>query len=619
MRALGCPMRHATSKLMFTVFMFYLPSIIAGGLAGWYFAYGKSSETLSPFSEIATTFNFVLLETDYTHMIPILVTALIITFYLCAIMLTRYIFRFPILAMLQGNFQNRATKSKERDIGRFVSDGGDIALPRISVNRDENHDATLYQTTVEKMISSPDAKLHPSSIRTRFLMRFIMHHIFRSKLRSLLIIAVSAFFVISLGWMMSAISRTENEIDRLYDTTIVSVDVRPSNQGVAHPIHNIGDQIRPRVIRDILNTGYATDVYYEAGHSWGMILRPAPDGSFPEDWAEIVNYDHSLKISNNRACLDVFVGTSDLRFFIDDNTGFRLHAENDAEGDFQIYLDEEFDYDSFIYDEDNPIPIIIPESMSADKGISVGDFVFMHCNKPFYYEGIVTGRWYRLNAVVVGIYNGRVRQSQLRNSVIMPVAALEALMGDDIGYIRAQFNIDPEFNRDILTVREQIKAVAEDTSQFLGWAVWMDLLFNDDELRAVVGNMEQNLLLLKLLFPIAIVVSIATGFGLCLLLMLTSAKNAAIIRVLGSGTRQVSSILCAEQMLVSVFGVLLGLLSLLVLRLSGFVDVAALQAHAYTMQAYLAGLYLAGVLLGSIVGAVIITKRIPMVLLQVRE
>ena len=125
----------------------------------------------------------------------------------------------------------------------------------------------------------------------------------------------------------------------------------------------------------------------------------------------------------------------------------------------------------------------------------------------------------------------------------------------------------------------------------------------------VVIPMEQNLSLLKLLYPIAIALSAIIGFGLSLLLMLQGAKVAAIMRVLGTTRAKSRATLCTEQAVVCLFGLVLGLAVLAAMGW-GFGFVSSLG---------LAAVYLAGAATGSVAGAVVVTNRPPLELLQVKE
>jgi ABC-type antimicrobial peptide transport system permease subunit len=95
--------------------------------------------------------------------------------------------------------------------------------------------------------------------------------------------------------------------------------------------------------------------------------------------------------------------------------------------------------------------------------------------------------------------------------------------------------------------------------------------------------------------------------GRKLLIALQNSKNAAILRVLGTTKRRTLAVICAEQLFVCLFGLAIGLCTVMIL---GWGGAAALA---------LAGLYLAGMLVGAVVGGAIITGRPPLELLQVKE
>jgi len=129
----------------------------------------------------------------------------------------------------------------------------------------------------------------------------------------------------------------------------------------------------------------------------------------------------------------------------------------------------------------------------------------------------------------------------------------------------------------------------------------------DEELRTVVGSMEENLSLLRLLYPVAIAVSLIIGIGLSMLLMLQNAKNAAIMRVLGSPKNRTLLILCTEQLIVCLFGLLFGLC------------LSAIAGWGAGASVIIAVLYLSGVFIGSAVGGLLVINRPPLELLQVKE
>jgi ABC-type antimicrobial peptide transport system permease subunit len=136
----------------------------------------------------------------------------------------------------------------------------------------------------------------------------------------------------------------------------------------------------------------------------------------------------------------------------------------------------------------------------------------------------------------------------------------------------------------------------------------LEPILRDEELRVVAGQMEQNLALMQLLYPVVIAVSVVIGAGLAVLLMLQNARIAAILRVLGFGKVRTRGMLCSEHVIVAVFGVIVG-----------FVVMPLIGISLVGEMPLLACLYVLGAFIGAISGAVIITSRAPLQLLQVKE
>jgi ABC-type lipoprotein release transport system permease subunit len=132
----------------------------------------------------------------------------------------------------------------------------------------------------------------------------------------------------------------------------------------------------------------------------------------------------------------------------------------------------------------------------------------------------------------------------------------------------------------------------------------------DEELIYVVQQLEQNLNLLYLLYPIVLVVSLLIGIGLSMLLMFQNIKDAAVMRVLGATKSQTRRRLIREQMLVILVGLLLGGIGLVYIGEGLSVDIRSIL--------YLGFYFVAGAI-GSIIGAVAISNRSSLDLLQVKE
>jgi putative ABC transport system permease protein len=148
-----------------------------------------------------------------------------------------------------------------------------------------------------------------------------------------------------------------------------------------------------------------------------------------------------------------------------------------------------------------------------------------------------------------------------------------------------------------------METVMKDYGGKLRFMVW------DEELKIVIAQLEKNLSLLKVLYPVVIAVSVLIGAGLCFLLLLQATREAAIMRVLGTTRTAVRLALIIESLFLSVIGVILGLGIARFLWMTS--DLVPLLVSA--------GLYLAGVLAGSVIGTISVTNKKPIELLQVKE
>ena len=134
----------------------------------------------------------------------------------------------------------------------------------------------------------------------------------------------------------------------------------------------------------------------------------------------------------------------------------------------------------------------------------------------------------------------------------------------------------------------------------------------DEELRIVVSQLEKNLSILKVLYPVVMAVSALIAAGMCFLLLLQKTREAAILRVLGTTRIAVRMALIVESFCLSLIGVVIGLgLAFLMWISSGTVPMGALLTSA--------GLYMAGALAGLVSGAILVTNKQPLELLQVKE
>jgi ABC-type antimicrobial peptide transport system permease subunit len=199
--------------------------------------------------------------------------------------------------------------------------------------------------------------------------------------------------------------------------------------------------------------------------------------------------------------------------------------------------------------------------------------------------------------------------NQLGDSILIPLSVLEAMEGSKTKFTAAHFTLDPKKNRELSQFRADMESAVKDYGAGVGE---LRFLLWDEELRIVIGQLEKNLSLFKLLYPVMMAVSVLIGSSLCFLLLLQAAREAAILRVLGTTRAAVRLAFIMELFFLSILGVVAGL------GISWFLWMVPNAVPAVSLWAG-AGLYLTGVLSGSVAGAIAITRKKPIELLQVKE
>jgi len=595
LRALGNPAQKTNRQLISALLLLALPATIIGGTAGWIVALNEAARTLEALPDIVQAEIGIL-------WLFVLIFAVLAGMFIIALFGALKMSRSPILAMLQGGIINRA---KEGAIAK-ISDSTNTQAPIIQIS--------------EFAAGQPAEQTRQTSSKKSYQYKFIFEHIFRQRIKTLLVVAIALFLLLALGYLQTAIESTESEIDHLYNTTIVTGEIRQANLWDTTPGRFHNNVIRPQTIENA--APLVKNELVTACHEFSVLIAASEDGSLPENWDIIAGINIAAHLTDNIDVFDTLVGISDLERFArinsrtadDEFTGFSWEASEDvswvtnwhlySDADFPsmlINFDRGFFPEDFVFTEDSPIPIIISYHVMGSRGYKLGDTIYVGTSTI-----LRSWIWNHTPAVIVGTHNRNVFPNQIIGGILMPVEALESIVSDELRYISMRFEIDPMYNREITRIQDEI---AEITDRADAGDVDLGLFLDDEVLRMVVIPMEQNLLLLRLLYPIAIVLSAIIGFGLSVLLMLQNAKVAAIMRVLGTSRTKARIMLCVEQIIVCLFGLGLGL-SLLTVFGWGFGFASSLS---------LAGVYFTVAAAGTVVGAVVVTNKAPLELLQVKE
>jgi len=584
-RSLGASVKKILFHMCISVFMVGLPGVIIGGGVAWHFALEEAARVLEPFAENLSPYaqadpfshDFVgaaIMEAalpEFSFVWLIVLVGGFFAFILALILFNVHIhLRRPVLEQLQGR---SATKTWGKAANVLDEEVPDYA------------GATTFASLPK---FEPEPK---SGAIIRHSCGWIFTHAARSPVKTVLVIVIALFFIIALGWLQESIRRAEDEIEYLYDNTVVQAELETWGG------HFLG-YVR---INRIMETGYFDTVNTDTFHEMSFVVPKDAHGNAPENWQEIIGFTPGIRTIYNieAGIFEYMIGTSDLEEFI------ALHSVrlmgDDAAG-LVIDFAEGFDATGFTYDDTTPIiPIIISQNTAYEWGMSLGEIVTLAYNRlPVYLSP-----WHFLEAKVVGIHNQHIHLGGVEEGIIVPTAVIESVQGGMTMYYGLRLTVDTAFNRELDNARHAVYY------HFLRLPrhSHMRMLFYDEELRNMVGAMSQILILLELLYPIAVGLAIAVGAVVGLVLMLQMALNAALLRVLGASKLKTCIMLCMEQFAVCIVG--LGVGFVVLMGLSWGFGAGALLV--------VAGVYLGSVVIGSVVGAVIITGKAPIDLLQVRE
>jgi len=553
LRALGVPKPVAIWQLLQSMTVVGAVGVLVGGLPSWSYALGKAGDTLASLQGIrGDGLSNALSLSWLAGLCAGVITLLLFSTAVGALVTTRR----PVLEHLQGTVERTAGKRK-------VDAVGDIS----EVNNYGLKPASTINTR-----SIGETPTPTKSIGLAQVTRYVLRHIRRAPLKSVLTVTVALCFTLSLGWISWSIERNEAELDRLYITTQVEAEIIKSNSSFT----GYSGVIWPRTVDAIISSGFVQSVYLEGSSTVPHVFAVGEGGV--RDDARVAS-DVTLLAFDQQDLFFSIKGGKDLSVKYADGWDMSLFAKDWTE------IEEH--------------PVMLPISIMAQLRLQLGDKVLIP-NKA------IGGTD---SFVIAGYYTGTVDGSKDTEPLLIPTSALKLLEGDRFLYSAAEFVLDPARNRELQEFRTRMETFFARGDVGI---VKLDFLFWDGELTQVVEPLEKNLSLMAVLYPVTVAVSILIAAGLAALLMLQAAKDAAIMRVLGTAKGRARSMLCGEQLALSLLGLLLGLTLLIILRqdASAVINGPALACAA---------LYLAGAICGAVPSAISVTNRMPLELLQVKE
>ena len=570
LRALGVPARQANGQLVLPLLLLGGLGIITGGSSSWNYAISQAKDSLSSLplpagvSPSADLSLFILLG-----LCAVMFLLLALLTWLGVLLLSRK----PVYELLQGETsQNTGAQKPVR------ASASDQPMPSSSSSLASTvgkNESELQEQPASKVDPALQRKYTPAS-----LSRYVLHHMLRSRLRSCLTLAVALGFMLASGWIRQTIERSQMEVDALYDTTVVQADILPADSSTGSSGETSGVRqgfVSLQTIQSVLDSGFVGGSVLEADIVWSTITKLDSQDAIAGN-IQVYAYDGPEAFQSGLADPGslVFAPGWDLNLF----AGARTLEQIRADG----------------------VPVLFPASLLEQLGLNVGEKIRITDQANITHACIIVGQYSgMIGSTINSIYTPRGY-----GYILVPLSALESIEGNYIKFTVAHFNLDPKKNRELAQLRTDMEKVMGIYGGRLRFVIW------DEELRLVIAQLEKNLSLLKVLYPVVMAVSVLIGAGLCFLLLLQATREAAILRVLGTTRAAVRLALITEPLILSVIGVLFGLG---ISRLLGMTSDLGSAVPLLTG----AGLYLAGVLAGSVAGAISVTNKKPIELLQVKE
>ena len=347
-----------------------------------------------------------------------------------------------------------------------------------------------------------------------------------------------------------------------------------------------------------------------------------------EVWSTVVNRNGSVSINIPYQAVELLLDADFSSEYYAEGSGVCYWADLPSEEPGTLYNVTDIDrfgkgeevaytegYGESIFLESDERLCVVSEQMLKKMGLALGDEVHLsgaNDSERARYEAPVSEG---LTFKIIGSFYGSLGA----NDVIVPFWTMKAnrlpyyLSERNAGAITvATFKVCNDLLREESAYRGAPNDALSESSNSSVSSLMLRIL--DDEVKNVIKPLEENTNLLEMLLPVICVIVIVIGAATPGLIILQSSKEAAIMRVLGTPKGKVRTALITEQMVLCVFGLILGMVVLMVVR--GFENsVASYMKETTLYAAGYAGLALI-VCLGCATG---VSARKPLELLQAKE
>ena len=556
-RALGVPAGRCARDYVLPLLAAGGLGILAGGIGGWVFTMRNAGELLDALAGFGAVEEAALSGgwlAALCGLAGVLFTALTAGSGLLLV-------RMPALELLQGGrpAAGRASAPCPAE--------GSRAVPEVS--------AVPTAPAAVRIAGMPQAR---GGLGAAYTLRFVWRHIVRARAKSVLTAALAAAFTLGLAAIHLSISVSEERLDQLYDNTVIKLELVQDKSVFRQRGRRSDGYIGVSAVQNLRETGFMAEEYLVGDNEAVVFLQE-------EAW------------STEKYIRDAPQARMTVRSF-DDLAEF----QEKSGGGFTITYHSGWDAELFSRDwsdAEELFPVLLPCELYDYCGMGPGRTV-----------GILCGG-FRV-CQVAGYYEGEVEGGAISAPLLMPLSAVEAMEGNKMLYAKAVFSLDSAQNREIGRFRDELDGAMSSIRNGLP----LRALLYDEELRMAVEPLEDSIALMRLLYPVVAALSLLTAAGIAALFVMTSAREAAILRILGTTKLRSRVMLALQTAVTSLAGLLLGLGGALAYTgrtrpelLAGLVGASVLCAMLYLLAA----------IAGAAASAAAVTGRNPLELLQVKE
>ncbi|MBD5555092.1 MAG: ABC transporter permease [Roseburia sp.] len=564
-RALGVSAVRAASGMVASFGWIGLPAVLLGGILGWQRTASQAEEILQPLESMRNAEQVSEGSALSVTWLAGILAAILLTAAVILLVGAFLITRKPVLVLLQGGAA--AGRGGNRKSSRAAEDTVPSRVGEKNKGISAGKNTGMEKTDAIPMEEGTEAKRNCRKAK----LGYVGKHQVRSAGKSVLVLALGVGAMLTFGWMYRTIQSNLQEVDRIYESTVIEGEIVKANSGTVSSAYG-GGVIPPRLVEEIAESGLVSEVYTEE------TVLLARLGKFDEnDKVEYIEEDIPM------------IGIYDWDAFAEGtgkNLTFRfLEGYNGGAINGVGYV------------------AIVSESQLALLGVELGDEIAPSVSVDI--DGGTLSQ--SIDFTVVGSYDGAIGNGVGGDAVLVPAGRMHKMLPEGADYydLVAKITFDSTKNRELMEREDELKELVE------GWKhrlVPLRLLIWDEELYAAIEPMERTLSLFGILYPVAMAVFFVLGFGFQFLVLLLRRREAAVMRVLGNSAGTVRKLLAAEQIWLCVIGILVGVMLLLIL---------GWQPAFRVWQA--AGLYLLGSAAGTVAGSIAVTGKRPLELLQVHE